>query len=217
MKNIYYSDVKNDDTDIKTALDEIREDMSKYYKMNHKRRAMQMFFGGRLFTLRFLSSFKNKAYTKAFHAGKNLKVYTGVNFSRAHNINGTMIIGDNVHINGNVHIDFTGDVVIGNDVDIAENCVILSHKHSSMQIIAGNHQYEAKPVRTIICDGAHIQVGCIIYPGVTIGECANVYSGAVVMEDVEPYGIVMGNPARDIREIIKERKVKVKNNRKEIL
>ena len=41
--------------------------------------------------------------------------------------------------------------------------------------------------------------GAIILPGVTIGNGAVVGSGAVVTRDVEPYTIVGGTPARQIR------------------
>jgi serine acetyltransferase len=37
-------------------------------------------------------------------------------------------------------------------------------------------------------------------PGVTIGEGAVVGAGAVVAKDVQPYAIVVGNPARKIGE-----------------
>jgi virginiamycin A acetyltransferase len=36
-------------------------------------------------------------------------------------------------------------------------------------------------------------------PGVTIGDGAIIASGAVVVDDVPPYGIVGGNPAKLIR------------------
>ena len=39
----------------------------------------------------------------------------------------------------------------------------------------------------------------LVMPGVTIGDGAIVASGAVVVDDVPPYGIVGGNPAKLIR------------------
>jgi tetrahydrodipicolinate N-succinyltransferase len=39
----------------------------------------------------------------------------------------------------------------------------------------------------------------VIVSGVTIGDGAVVGAGAVVIDDVPPYGVVFGNPARPIR------------------
>ena len=43
--------------------------------------------------------------------------------------------------------------------------------------------------------GASIGSGAVILPGVTIGERAMVGAGAVVVRDVEPLAVVVGNPA----------------------
>ena len=55
-----------------------------------------------------------------------------------------------------------------------------------------------QPVR--IGAGADIGMNAIILPGVTVGPGAIVGAGAVVIEDVKPYSIVAGVPARFIRE-----------------
>ncbi len=47
--------------------------------------------------------------------------------------------------------------------------------------------------------GAYVGVGAILLPGVTVGECAVVGAGAVVTEDVPPYTIVAGSPAKVVR------------------
>ena len=41
--------------------------------------------------------------------------------------------------------------------------------------------------------------GAIILPGLTVGNGAVVAAGSVVTKDVEPYSIVAGNPAKEIR------------------
>lgn len=46
-----------------------------------------------------------------------------------------------------------------------------------------------------------IGAGAIILNGLTIGDGAVVGAGAVVTKDVEPYTIVVGNPARKIKDI----------------
>ncbi len=47
--------------------------------------------------------------------------------------------------------------------------------------------------------GVVISGGARVMPGVRIGDGAVVGAGAIVTKDVEPYSIVAGNPAREIR------------------
>jgi acetyltransferase-like isoleucine patch superfamily enzyme len=49
--------------------------------------------------------------------------------------------------------------------------------------------------------GARIGGGAVLCPGVEIGEEAFVGAGAVVLRDVPPRALVVGNPARQIREV----------------
>lgn len=57
----------------------------------------------------------------------------------------------------------------------------------------------AKPIRI----GRNVWIGfdCVVLPGVTIGDGAIVGARSVVTEDVPPFTIVAGNPARVIRQI----------------
>jgi acetyltransferase-like isoleucine patch superfamily enzyme len=52
--------------------------------------------------------------------------------------------------------------------------------------------------------GARVGGGAILCPGVEIGEEAFVGAGAVVTRDVPPRAVVVGNPARQIREVAPE-------------
>jgi acetyltransferase-like isoleucine patch superfamily enzyme len=49
--------------------------------------------------------------------------------------------------------------------------------------------------------GARVGGGAVLCPGVEIGEEAFVGAGAVVVRDVAPRAVVVGNPARPIREV----------------
>lgn len=59
----------------------------------------------------------------------------------------------------------------------------------------------ARPVRI----GRDVWIGfeSVVLPGVTIGDGAIVGARSVVAEDVEPYTIVAGNPARFVRRLVK--------------
>ena len=49
--------------------------------------------------------------------------------------------------------------------------------------------------------GARVGGGAILCPGIVVGEDAFVGAGAVVTKDVEPRMLVVGNPARVLREV----------------
>ena len=49
--------------------------------------------------------------------------------------------------------------------------------------------------------GARIGGGAVLLPGVEIGEEAFVGAGAVVLDDVPARAVVVGNPARKIRDV----------------
>lgn len=49
-----------------------------------------------------------------------------------------------------------------------------------------------------ICRGASLGAGCIVLPGVVVGEFAMVAAGAVVTKDVPGQALVIGAPARQV-------------------
>ena len=54
---------------------------------------------------------------------------------------------------------------------------------------------------TLIKKGASIGAGAVVVCGVTIGEGAMVGAGAVVTKDVAPHTLVIGNPAKKIKDL----------------
>jgi acetyltransferase-like isoleucine patch superfamily enzyme len=49
--------------------------------------------------------------------------------------------------------------------------------------------------------GARVGGGAILLPGIEIGEEAFIGAGAVVLKDVPPRTVVVGNPARELRQV----------------
>ena len=49
--------------------------------------------------------------------------------------------------------------------------------------------------------GARVGGGAVLLPGIEIGEEAFIGAGAVVVRDVEPRALMVGNPARRLREV----------------
>ena len=104
-------------------------------------------------------------------------------------------IGDRAYIGGNMLGMCRGGIDIEDDVMIAANVSLLSNNHDlyDRQILT------CKPVR--VCKGAWIGAGATILPGVTVGRYAVVGAGAVVTKDVPDYSVVVGSPARIVKEL----------------
>lgn len=111
--------------------------------------------------------------------------------------------------------DFTGDkLIIGKFCMIASDVTFIMNgaNHLSEAIttypfaIFGKDWAKAMegkeyPVKgdTIIGNDVWIGYGATIMPGVTVGDGAIIATKSVVTKDVEPYAIVGGNPAKEIR------------------
>lgn len=106
---------------------------------------------------------------------------------------GQLRVGDKVQVNQDVHLDFTGGLVIDDGVLISEGAVIYTHDHGL------DPRSKAVPVSKVI--GADVWIGmrAVILPGChSIGPGAVVGAGAVVTRDVPAAAIVAGNPAKVI-------------------
>ncbi|MFA5010580.1 MAG: acyltransferase [Ignavibacteria bacterium] len=90
---------------------------------------------------------------------------------------------------------------IGNGVAITTGVMILTHQRDLSDYKIGMYAMHCpfKEGKVIIKDGAHIGIGAIIMPGVTIGEGAIVGANAVVNKDVPPYSLAVGVPAKVIK------------------
>jgi len=115
--------------------------------------------------------------------------------------NPTVVIGDRADIGHNVIITVNREVIIEEEVNIASFVRILdSDAHPrdpelrAQKLPPGPE--EIKPVR--ICRRAWIGQGSYIMKGVTVGEGAIIGANSVVITDVPPFSVALGNPARVI-------------------
>jgi acetyltransferase-like isoleucine patch superfamily enzyme len=111
-----------------------------------------------------------------------------------------MSIGDQTWIGQQCFLHSAGGLTIGARVGIGPGTRILTSYHGE----AGrNVPILASPIElaeVIVEDDADLGVSCVILPGVRVGRGAQVGAGAVVAEDVPPYAVVAGVPARVLRE-----------------
>ncbi len=106
-------------------------------------------------------------------------------------------MGNYCAINAYTHIWGHQGIVIGDRVMIASHVSITSLTHDYSRPDMRFAPAIGAPIA--IHDDVWIGAHAVIMPGVIIGQGAVVGAGAVVREDVPPYAIVVGVPARVVR------------------
>lgn len=122
--------------------------------------------------------------------GNNCRIGVGVR-ALSERLGATLVIGDGVEVNRQVHLDYTGDLSIGSNALISEGVIIYTHDHG--------HDPRSEPLFMSKTIGAEAWIGAraIILPGCRyVGDRAIVGAGAVVSRDVPDGVIVVGSPAR---------------------
>ena len=111
---------------------------------------------------------------------------------------GRLKIGDRSTVNSGCILTAMDSIEIGSDVMLAPRVYVLDvdHNFSDRTKPISKQGYTIAPV--IIEDGVWIGANAVITKGVKIGEGAIIAANAVVTQDVEPYTIVGGVPAKCI-------------------
>jgi acetyltransferase-like isoleucine patch superfamily enzyme len=112
-------------------------------------------------------------------------------------------IGKNCHFSPYVQIDliYPQLVNIGDNVTIGSNSMIFAHTNPTANLFLKNGDYPRKVEPVTIKSGAVLTPGSIILSGITIGENSIISPGSVVTQNVPDYCIVVGNPARVVKQI----------------
>ena len=102
-----------------------------------------------------------------------------------------VILGNNVKVQNNVSI-YTG-VICEADVFLGPSMVFTNVINPRSAVVRKN-QY----VKTVVKRGASIGANATIVCGNNIGEFSFIGAGAVVIKEVLPYALVVGNPSKQI-------------------
>jgi acetyltransferase-like isoleucine patch superfamily enzyme len=170
-----------------------------------------------------------KAYCKTYGRG----LHTGV-FLHWVQGNGDIIIGDDVLMDGKTSIGFAAQFVdrpslhVGNGTFIGHDCSfniarsIQIGNHVLMSVGVRISDYDGHPTDAterrankptppelvkpvVIGDDVWIGAHAMILRGVTIGDRSIVGAGAVVTRNVPPDVVVVGNPARIVKQLADQR------------
>lgn len=119
------------------------------------------------------------------------------------------VIGSDCNICDHVLVE--NDVIVGDRVTVKSGVQLWDGVRLEDDVFVGpnatftNDRFPRSKVpmvtlpRTRVRRGASLGANCTILPGVTIGAGAMVGAGAVVLDDVPPHTVVVGNPARSVR------------------
>jgi len=154
-----------------------------------------------------------------FHIGKNISIERGCNFRIKKN--SILEIKDNVFIGKDVELSSNNNIFLGEntsiqsranifgDVKILSNCVI----GPNLYVSSFSHEFFKDPPELIfnqdkktkiskpvlINEDCFIGLNVFIKPGITIGRGCVIGANTNIIKDLDPYSVVVGNPAKLIK------------------
>jgi len=159
----------------------------------------------------FSFHFFRSRLARAVEIGRGASTYLGAMFDVGPG--GRVTLGDYALVHG-ARIICDSEIIIGDYALISWNVVLMdtyrvptdaAERRKELELVPtrqprlASADVEAQPIRI----GHNVWIGfdsCVL-PGVTIGEGSVVGARSVVAEDVPPYTVVAGNPARIVREL----------------
>lgn len=115
-----------------------------------------------------------------------------------------LTIGNRTVVGYQNFLSVAKSVIIGDDTMLASNVQIYDNPNHPLEPDRRLRKEsfrldETAPV--VIGRNVWLATGCIVLPGVTIGDGSVVGAGSVVTRDIPPYTLAAGNPARVIRSL----------------
>lgn len=146
---------------------------------------------------------RNLAYKEQYKMGDGCMVEYGVELSRQHHLPGSIKIGNHVLLAKHVFIDYSGEVIIDDNVKIAAGVSMESH-HRDLEAYQQGKDVNI-PTKLYICEGAYVGTHAIILDTCNyIGKHARIGAGAVVVKDIPDYAVAVGVPAKVVKMLNQE-------------
>ena len=125
------------------------------------------------------------------HIMTGCRIGTNCNLGQNVVVSPDVILGNNVKVQNNVSI-YTG-VVCEDDVFLGPSMVFTNVINPRSAVVRRNEY-----MHTLVEKGATIGANATIVCGNNIGKFAFIGAGAVVIREVKPYALVVGNPSKQI-------------------
>jgi acetyltransferase-like isoleucine patch superfamily enzyme len=112
--------------------------------------------------------------------------------------------GSHISIGEHTFINYGASITAYREVRIGRHCLLGHHLRIIDRNEYGLEQREIAPPAAPVLIEDHVWIGAhvIILPGVRIGRNSAIGAGSVVTKDVPPNCLVVGNPARVLRQTI---------------
>ena len=120
-------------------------------------------------------------------------------YSCINNAVGDVIIGDYTRVG--LHNTIIGPVTIGSHVNLAQGITVTALNHNFSETDKRIDEQGVNTTPVTIDDDVWIGANAVILPGVSIGTHSVVAAGAVVTKDVPPHSLVVGVPAKVIKQL----------------
>lgn len=128
-----------------------------------------------------------------------------VSFFNAYRVGfGGLSFGRRCFVGDQCLLDLADRIELGDEVTLAERVTVLTHTNVGYADHPLQGHFPAFSAKVVIHRGAFIGANVTLMPGITIGECAFVAAGSVVVKDVPARVLVAGVPAKVVRPIADE-------------
>lgn len=135
--------------------------------------------------------------------GDGSRVWHFVHVCSGARIGNFVSLGQNVFVGNKVvigdHCKIQNNVSVYDNVSMEEGVfcgpsMVFTNVYNPRSLIERKSEYR----KTLVKKGATLGANCTIVCGISIGEYAFVGAGAVVNQDVKPYALMVGVPAKQI-------------------
>jgi acetyltransferase-like isoleucine patch superfamily enzyme len=133
--------------------------------------------------------------------GRNVIIHNVEFFNLYRGSFAALEIGDNCFLGNQTLIDLATRVKLEMNVTLAERVSVLTHMNVGYSDHPLQKYFPAHSKPVLIREGCFIGACATILAGVEIGRCSFVGAGSVVTEDIPPWTLVAGVPARVIRQL----------------
>jgi acetyltransferase-like isoleucine patch superfamily enzyme len=151
-------------------------------------------------SLRKYSKYSIIPILRLFHAkiGNNCDIESGITIHNCKNFK-NLSIGNNCHIGKDCFFDLRDKIIIDDNVVISMRSIFITHIDMSKSEFTKLFPPKSKDIS--IRRNCYIGVNSTVLMGVTLNEFAFIAANSLVREDVQPYTMVGGVPAKFIKKI----------------